>query len=120
MTIVLLALGWGSAVAIYVTAEPEVIDPLTGNLLANKKYVHELRVMGGRGSVVAEEFMQWFGSLWRGQKLAGTVAVLTLGATLVFRFVAARPALWRSPPIDVDALGRRDEPRAPRPEEDAR
>ena len=33
-------------------------------------------------------FQDWFAELWRGEKLAATVAVLTVGVTLAFRFVA--------------------------------
>lgn len=87
----LLLLGLGSALAIYLTAAPEVIDPLLGDPLTNKKYLRELRVMGGQGNVLAAEFQDWFAGLWHGQALAGTVAVITVGLILGFRFVATHP-----------------------------
>ena len=96
ISIVLLVLGLGSALVIYALAKPVAFDPLLGDTLGNKKFVHELRVIGGKGNVVAAEFMQWFGDLWHGPNLAGTVAVLTVVATLAFRFVAARPDLYAS------------------------
>jgi hypothetical protein len=87
----LLLLGLGGALAIYLTAAPEVVDPLLGDPMANKKYMRELRVMGGQGNVLAAEFQDWFGGLWQGRELAGTVAVITVGVVLVFRFVATFP-----------------------------
>ena len=57
----------------------------------SKRYVHDMQVIGGKGNVLAAEFMDWFAGLWRGQSLAGTVAVLTVGVTLAFRFVASHP-----------------------------
>lgn len=87
----LLLFGLGSALAIYLTVAPDVVDPLLGDPMANKKYLRELRVMGGQGNVLAAEFQDWFDGLWHGQELAGTVAVITVGVVLVFRFVASHP-----------------------------
>jgi hypothetical protein len=89
ITVLLLAVGFGSALVIYLTAQPVLVDPLLGDPLTTKKYVRELQVIGGKGNVVAAEFMDWFTGLWHGQNLAGTVAILTLGVTLMFRFVAS-------------------------------
>jgi hypothetical protein len=41
--------------------------------------------------VLSAEFQDWFEGLWQGPALAGTVAVLTVGLTLGFRFVASFP-----------------------------
>lgn len=57
--------------------------------------MHELRVMGGSANVTMAEFQAWFAGLWRGRNLAGTVAVLTILGTLVFRFVARNAYLFR-------------------------
>ncbi len=95
LSVWLLTLGFTAALVIFFTAQPERVDPLVGDLLSNKKYLHELRVMGGKSNVLAAEFMDGFGHLWHGRELAGTIAVLTVLTTLVFRFVAARPDLWR-------------------------
>jgi hypothetical protein len=96
ISVLLLAIGFASAIVIYLTAKPVFVDPLLGDPLTNKKYVHELRVMGGKSNVAAAEFMAWFEGLWQGQTLAGTVAVLTVVVTLAFRFVALRPELYAS------------------------
>lgn len=98
ITLLLLVLGLGSALVIYLTAAPVVVDPLLGDPLANKKYLREMRVIGGQGNVLAAEFNDWFAGLWHGRELAGTVAVLTVAATLTFRFVATHPDSIR--PID--------------------
>lgn len=94
ITVLLLVLGFGSAVAIYFTTEPFAYDPLMGNPLASKRHMHELRVIGGKANVAAAEFMAWFSERWQGRNLATTVAVLTVVVTLAFRFVALRPDLY--------------------------
>lgn len=94
----LLAVGGGTALVIYLTTQPPQFDPLLGDPLMNKKYLHELRVMGGKAAVVNAELTAWFEDRWRGQNLAGTLAFLTVVATLAFRFVAARPDLYGAQP----------------------
>jgi len=89
----MLLAGLGGALAIYLTAAPDVVDPLLGDRFADKKYLREMRMLGGQGNVVAAEFNEWFIGLWQGRELAGTVAVLTIGAVLVFRFVASHPGV---------------------------
>lgn len=90
----LLLLGFGSAFVIYLRARPVVFDPFVGNPLTSKRYLHELRLMGGKANVAFAEFQAWFAGLWQGENLAVTVAVLTVIATLIFRFVAAHPELF--------------------------
>ncbi len=94
LTALLLAAGLGAALAIYVTREPDVFDPFIGNPLHTKKHLHELRLIGGHANVALAEFQAWFSSLWQGRQLATTVAVLTLLAAPVFRFVARHPDLF--------------------------
>lgn len=89
----LLASGLGAAVTIYCLAGPELADPLDGYRIS-KRYLHELRVIGGKSNVIFAEMTAWFSSLWHGRNLAGTVAVLTVLVTLAFRFVAARPDIY--------------------------
>ena len=100
ITVLLLLIGFGGALVIYLTAPPVTVDPLLGKPLSSRKYVHELRVLGGRGNVFAAQFIDWFTNLWHGQRLAGTVVVLTVIVMLAFRFVAARPDLYGSTPAD--------------------
>jgi len=103
ITLVLLVLGLGGALVIFLTATPEVVDPLLGDPMTTKKYVRELRVIGGQGNVLAAEFQDWFAGLWHGQALAGTVAVLTMVATLAFRFVATHPGSAAADPVSERA-----------------
>ena len=91
ITWLLLGLGLGSALAIYLATPPDVVDPLLGDQFANKKYLREMRMMGGQGNVLAAEFNDWFAGLWHGRNLGGTVVVLTVATVLVFRFVASHP-----------------------------
>lgn len=84
----MLVVGLGAAAAIYALVEPPEDDPLLADLHSNRKYKRELAVYGGRANVVSAEFIDWFGGLWEGRNLAGTVAVITVVATLGFRFVA--------------------------------
>jgi hypothetical protein len=101
ISVSLLGIGFGSALAIYLIARPDSDDPLLGDPLMTKRYVHDLGVIGGKSNVMIAEFIDWFESLWHGQTLAGTVAVLTVFATLVFRFVALRPHLF-APAADLN------------------
>ena len=92
ITILLLVLGLGSALAVFLCAPPEEPgDPLLGDPRALRKYHRELAMYGGKANVVSVEFMDWFGGLWHGRNLAGTVVVLTVVATWGFRFVATPP-----------------------------
>ncbi|RFC49128.1 MAG: hypothetical protein DUW69_001040 [Verrucomicrobia bacterium] len=100
ITAVGLLLGLGSALLIYLTVAPDVVDPLLGDPFTNKRYLRELRVMGGQGNVLAAEFNDWFAGRWHGRALAGTVAVLTLGAVMVFRFVATHPGVPAAAGVD--------------------
>jgi len=79
-------------------AEPCEYDPL-----ANKKYLQEIRRIGGKGNEVAAEFNDWFAGIWHGRALAGTVAVLAVGATLAFRFVALHPDYLTEEPAGGNA-----------------
>lgn len=99
ISVLLLLLGLGSAVAIYVTARPVEVDPVFGNPLNSKKYLHELRVMGGNANVAFAEFEAWLASRWQGRNLAGTVAFLSLAAILLFRFAASHPELFAPEPV---------------------
>jgi hypothetical protein len=92
ISLALLLLGFGTAVLIYLTARPEIIDPLLGDPLNNKKYRHDLELYGGKANVLSAQFMDWFGSLWHGQSLAYTIATLTVAGVLIYRFVATHPA----------------------------
>ena len=105
---VLLLLGLGSALAIFLTAAPVVVDPLLGDQFSNKKYLREMRMLGGQGNVLAAEFQDWFAGLWEGRELAATVSVLTVATVLVFRFVASHPGV----PVEAESQADEKKPRA--------
>ena len=96
LTVLLLIIGFGSAIFIFFTAQPEVRDPLLGDPMDSKKYVRQMKEIGGAANLVAAEASEWFKSIWHGRALAFTVAVLTVGVTLAFRFVAKNPELFAS------------------------
>ena len=106
---VVLLIGLGSAVAIYLSAD-EARDGEQGYEVAgkfiypamqerSKRYQHDLEMYGGKAAVLADDFNRWFDDLWRGQTLAFTVAVLSAFAAFGF-FVAARNA---HPDLDADS-----------------
>ena len=87
----MLVLGLSGAAGIFFSAEPERYDPLINDPLGRKRYARQMQVIGGKANLLAADFNDWFGSLWHGQALAGSMAVLTVVATLTFRFVATIP-----------------------------
>jgi len=93
VTLLLLALGLGSALIIFLTAPPEPSDDntLLNDPRGQRLYHRQMALLGGKANVLAGELQEWFGGLWHGRALAGTVAALTLGATAAFRFFAALP-----------------------------
>ena len=47
----------------------------------SKIYRADLERFGGKASILADEFNRWFASLWRGEKLALIIALLTIVAS---------------------------------------
>jgi hypothetical protein len=96
---VMLLVGLGSAMVIYLTADDEADGvqgyEVTGKFIypamneRSKRYQHDLEMYGGKAAVLADDFNRWFGGLWRGRSLAYTVAVISVLLSLGF-FVAAR------------------------------
>ncbi len=86
----LLGAGLAASLVIFLTAPPDVDDPLQEST-ESKKYLHDLEVYGGRANVLQDEFRRWFDGLWHGRSLAGTVACLSAAGFLALR-LAARPA----------------------------
>jgi hypothetical protein len=83
-------------VLLYATAAPPPQNPLGYDPFASKKYLRELEMYGGKINIIAVEFRQWFVSLWRGKRLAYTIALLT---------VLLASLLWR---MGSDAVAHRD------------
>jgi hypothetical protein len=93
LTAAILAVGFLSALAIFILAGPPAENPLGYEPLDTKKYVHDLQLYGGTANVLADEFRTWFARLWQGRNLAYTVAVLTVLLVLAVRFFATLPPL---------------------------
>jgi hypothetical protein len=87
LTRTILAVGFGAAIVVYVTAGARPEDPLSDQR-NSKKYLHDLEVYGGKANVLAAEFREWFAGLWYGKNLAVTIAVLTVLTVPVVRFLA--------------------------------
>jgi hypothetical protein len=87
----LLLLGCVIAVLIYAVVPPEPpADPWRADPLGQRRYARQMQVMGGKANLLSADFIEWFGGLWRGRSLAGTVATLTVVGTGAYRFVAGR------------------------------
>jgi len=90
--------GLSVSAVVFVTAPPEVEEDYLGvyvtSIHNSKRYLLELERIGGKAAVVAVELSDWFKGLWHGRRLAGTLAVLSVGASLLC-FLAAR-----IPPLD--------------------
>ena len=91
LTRAILAVGFGSAIVIYLMAGDPSANPLGYDPLDTKKYLHDLEVYGGKANVLAAQFREWFVELWQGKNLAFTVAVLTVLVVLAIRFFATLP-----------------------------
>ena len=75
----------------------EFVDGKSYPILAHesKTYRHDLERFGGKAAVMADDLNRWFTGLWKGKRLAYTLAVLTTGAALTFFWAARR--LSRAP-----------------------
>lgn len=104
VTRILLAVGFGAAAVAWIVAGARPENPLGYDPLDNKKYIHDLQVYGGTANVVAAEFREWFAGLWYGRNLAYTIAVLTIVAVLVVRFV-----MLTNPSTDDENEGTRED-----------
>ena len=82
---IILLVGLGSAILIYLTAENDS-DSVLG-YEDSKMYIHDLELYGGKANVLANEFMRWFVGLWQGKSLAFTVACITIFISFGFFFV---------------------------------
>ena len=68
--------GLGSALAIYLTAEPAPGDPL--GRADSRQYLRTMELYGGKANILAAELLDWFQGLWHGKRLALTVACTTV------------------------------------------
>jgi hypothetical protein len=85
--LVLLA-GLSVALGIYFAAGESATGTLDA-VYGSKPYVRHIQQFGGKASVLFDDFMRWFASLWEGRRLAYTVGWLSALASAVL-FLAAR------------------------------
>jgi hypothetical protein len=95
---IILLVGVGSAVLIYLTAEEDPINAggyavTGGNVYPatpgnSKMYVHDLELYGGKGNVLADEFIRWFVGLWQGKSLALTIVSIAFLLSAIIFFLA--------------------------------
>jgi hypothetical protein len=90
LTTGILAVGFGCATLIYFFARNQGANALGYDPMDTKKYLRDLELFGGKGNVLATEFMLWWQGLWQGRSLAFTVAWLTVFLALVFWLIATR------------------------------
>ena len=94
VTILVLLVGLGSALVIYLTAGSSDESAMVSEFEESKRFVHDLELYGGKANVIANKFSRWFDGLWHGRSLAFTVAFLTLviafGYFLVARYVTSQ------------------------------
>lgn len=67
-------------------------DPLGYEPEDTKRYLRDLEMYGGKANILATQFRRWFGGLWQGRPLAGTLAALTVLLAGGFWFAASRLA----------------------------
>jgi len=98
ITAIILLVGLGSAILLYLTAGNDSVGVLGYEIIGgqvyqvlpedSKTYTHDLELYGGKMNVLTDKFTRWFAGLWHGKSLASTVACITLFISLGFFFVA--------------------------------
>jgi hypothetical protein len=102
---VILLIGLGSALLIYLTADSAADNMLVYEFENSKRYRHDLELYGGKLTVFASDFTRWFTGLWQGKSLAFTVACITIVTSSGF-FLAAR---LLPPDVKPDSGDRNDQ-----------
>jgi hypothetical protein len=87
LSFIVLAIGLGSSIIIYLTTAPPQLNSLGYDPLNTKKYLRQLEVYGGEMNVLATEFMQWFDGLWQGRSLAFTIGIISAFVAFLFWFI---------------------------------
>jgi hypothetical protein len=95
---IILFVGLSSSLGIYLTAGDDTTSVLGYEIIGgtaylvtpenSKKYLHDLKLVGGNAAVFADEFNRWFIGLWHGKSLAFTVACIAGFISLGFFFAA--------------------------------
>ena len=94
--------GISGAALIYFTAEEDNSANEIGYVIAggevypvapnqSKRYISDLERFGGKAAVIFDEIGRWFGGLWRGRGLGGTIgwisAIVALALFLFARWL---------------------------------
>ena len=87
-TATILLIGFSSTIAIYITAQPPSANPFE-EFEGSKRFTRSVEVMGGKMSLVAHDLSKWFSSLWQGQQLAFTVAIITVVIATAYYLIAS-------------------------------
>jgi hypothetical protein len=96
---IILLLGFGSAILIYLTDETDSDNVL--DYENSRMYRHDLELFGGKANVIMSDFRHWFAGLWHGESLAFTIAGITVFISFGFFFVANH----LKPDLKSDARG---------------
>jgi multisubunit Na+/H+ antiporter MnhB subunit len=102
----ILLLGLGSALAVLLTAAPQ--DPDADQIERTKAYVREMETYGGKSNLLATDLREWFATLWHGERLAATLAVLTF-VVLFLYLLGSREPYERAPRRMLRAVPREPE-----------
>ncbi len=78
IAVVILVLGLGGALWIYVAAALAPGDASGEDPTDSKQYQRQMELYGGKANLLAADLMRWVGSLWHGRRLALTVACATV------------------------------------------
>jgi len=91
---IVLVAGLSAGLALYVSAEQEAEATASTALLlspgSSKVYNRDLQRFGGKSAVLFDDFLRWFGELWRGKALGKSVALLSALVALGLYLVARR------------------------------
>ena len=92
-----LVAGLSISAVVFVIAPAETEDEKGGlhviDASNSKQYQRDLQRIGGKAAVVAAEFNEWFETLWHGRRLAGTLAAISVAASLLCFLAAKLPPL---------------------------
>jgi hypothetical protein len=117
VSIILLLVGFGSAIFIYLTAVNDSSGVLGyeeegGSVYPimpedSKRYLRDLELYGGKAGVLTDKFSRWFVGLWHGKSLAFTIACIAiLISSGIFYAAHHLPCILKS---DVRSEDNRDE-----------
>ena len=87
----ILVCGFSAAVLLYWRATAPAENPLGYDPADTKSYLRQMEVYGGTANELASEARLWFASLWQGERLAFTIAFLTLVSAWAFWFFTRPP-----------------------------